>query len=285
MSIEALISKQNPDGGWPYIRGTSRTEPTAYAIMTLLAAEQRDAAARGVHWLRSTQRRDGGWAPQPGVDQSNWTTGLVALLSPETMGRRSHQGAIEWLMGTTGQESTFENRLRLWLLGNTIPKELDFTAWPWTPGAAAWVGPTAVAIMALEKENRRRPLLGIRQRVDAGRKFLLSRVCPDGGWNYGPVRPVESGLKSYPETTGMALAALRGVRSPEIARSVAVAREFLGDSRSADAQNWLRLGLLAHGALPAGYCRPLNLAFRTVPEASLDLLLSDATGGDAFFGR
>jgi len=56
----------------------------------------------------------------------------------------------------------------------------------------------------------------------------------------------------------MALAALRGVRSPGHQRGLAVARRFLGECRSADALNWLRLGLLAHGQLPAGYCHPFG---------------------------
>jgi squalene cyclase len=283
MSIETLISKQNTDGGWPYVRGASSTEPTVYAVMALLAAGERDRAGLGLGWLRRMQRRDGGWGPQAGVDQSNWTTALVALLPPEVVGARFHESAIEWLMGTTGHESSFEYRLREWLLGNNSIQETDSEGWPWIPGAAAWVGPTAISIITLEKENRRRPLRGIRERIEAGRKFLLERVCSDGGWNHGSVRPLGYESKPYPETTGMALAALRGVNSPQVARSLAVARQFLAECRSADAQNWLRLGLAAHGELPPGYCRPRDISYRTIPEASLDLLLSDKTGSGGFF--
>ncbi len=283
MSIETLISKQNGDGGWPYVRGRSWTEPTVYAILALLAAGEKEAADRGLRWLRATQRSDGGWAPQLGVDESNWTTGLAALLPPEVLGPRRHDAAIQWLMGTTGHESSFEYRLREWLLGNPPKREMEFAGWPWIPGAAAWVGPTAVAILALAKEERRRPLMGIRERVEAGRQYLLSRACRDGGWNHGSVRALGYESKPYPETTGMALAALRGVRAPEVDRSVAVARQFLTECHSADAQNWLRLGLLAHAVLPAGYCRPQGLSFRTIPETSLDLLAGNAAAGRSFF--
>jgi hypothetical protein len=279
MSIDSLISRQNPDGGWPYVRGRSWTEATVYAIMALLAAGEKTSSQRGLGWLNGTQRADGGWAPQVGVEQSNWTTGLAALLPPESLGQRRHNAAIEWLMGTTGQESSFEYGLRQWLLGNRREAELEFAGWPWIPGAAAWVGPTAVAILALDKENRRRPLMGIHQRVDAGRKFLIVRACRTGGWNHGSVRPLGYESAPYPETTGVALAALRGVRGPELERSVAVARRFLLECRSTDAQNWLRLGLAAHGELPSGYCRPEGLSVRTVPETSLDLLASDAAAG------
>jgi hypothetical protein len=283
MSIEKLISKQNSDGGWPYVRGKSWTEPTVYAVMSLLAARERDAAQRGIEWLRKTQRPDGGWRPREDVDESNWTTGLAALLPPEALGAAAHRGAITWLMGTTGFETSFNFRLREWLLGNRRPSESEFAGWPWFPGAAAWVGPTSIAIMALEKENRRKPLLGIRERIESGRKFLLLRACAEGGWNHGSVRALGYESRPYPETTGMALTALRGVHGPQVQRSIAVARQFLHDCRSADAQNWLRLGLSAHGELPPGYCRPQDLSFRTIPEASLDLLLDGAAAGQAPF--
>jgi hypothetical protein len=283
MSIETLISKQNQDGGWPYVHGKSWTEPTVYAVMAVLAAGEKQAAARGLEWLRAAQRGDGGWTPQVGVNASNWTTALVALLPPEALGARRHAAAIEWLMGTTGHESSFDYRLREWLLGNQPPSELEFSGWPWMPGAAAWVGPTAVAILALDKENRRRPLIGIQQRIDAGRKFLLLRTCDEGGWNHGSARPLGYQSKPYPETTGMALAALRGVSGEEVERSLVVAETFLSECHSADAQNWLRLGLAAHGKMPAGPCRLPNVAFRTIPERSLDLLASDAPAGRGFF--
>jgi hypothetical protein len=276
MPIETLISKQNPDGGWPYMRGKSWTEPTAYAIMSLLAAGEREASRRGIEWLRRTQRADGGWSPRENVEESNWTTALAALVPAEALGERAHRGAVTWLMGTTGFESTLEFRLREWLLGNRPSHDAEFAGWPWFPGAAAWVGPTSIAILALDKENARRPLLGIRQRIEGGRQFLLRRACGEGGWNHGSVRALGYESKPYPETTGMALTALRGVRAPQVERAIGVARQFLTECRSADAQNWLRLGLIAQGHLPASYCRPQDLSFRTVPEVSLDLLMNSS---------
>ncbi len=279
MSIAVLIGKQNRDGGWPYVRGSSWTEPTAYAVMSLLAGGEREPAQRGIAWLRRTQRADGGWSPREDVEESTWATALVALLPPEAIGERAHRAAIGWLMATTGFESTFGFRLREWLLGNRPRRDNEFPGWPWFPGAAAWVGPTSIAILALEKEHRRQPLPGIRQRIDAGRQFLLVRACGEGGWNHGSVRALGVESKPYPETTGMALTALRGVGAPQVQAAIGVARRFLSDCRSVDAQNWLRLGLIAHGELPTGSCRPWDLAVRTVPEASLDLLTSIAAEG------
>ena len=67
MPLETLIQRQNSDGGWPYVRGVSWTEPTVYAILALLAAGEDTLAGRGVEWLRSIQRPDGGWPPKGGI--------------------------------------------------------------------------------------------------------------------------------------------------------------------------------------------------------------------------
>jgi hypothetical protein len=125
-------------------------------------------------------------------------------------------------------------------------------------------------------------LPAIRERIDSGRRFLLARMCREGGWNHGSVRALGYESLPYPETTGMALAALRGDRSRETQRSLAVAQRFLGECRSADALNWLRMGLRAHGQLPAGYCHPLKIENRTLPDTSLGLLVSEAEEGRDF---
>jgi hypothetical protein len=283
MAIEILAGRQNRDGGWPYVRGSSWTEPTVYAVLASLAAGETEPAQRGLRWIRATGRPDGGWPPKPGVEQSTWVTALVALLPPEQLGARAHARAIAWLLETTGRESTVTYRVREWLLGNPRPPEQEFPGWPWIPDAAAWVGPTSLAVLALDKEYRRRPLPAIRDRIDSGRRFLLTRVCGEGGWNHGSVRARGYESLPYPETTGMALAALRGDRSPGTERSLTVARRFLGECRSADALNWLRLGLLAHGQLPAGYCHPAGIENRTLPDASLGLLVAEAEKGRDLF--
>jgi hypothetical protein len=280
MSIGALISRQNADGGWSYVRGGSWTEPTVYATLALLSAGETAAAQRGIAWLRSVQRRDGGWPPRAGVDQSTWVTGLAALLTPEQLGRQVHHRAISWLLSTTGEESSTIFRFREWLLGNSSSEaDRKFPGWPWVPGTAAWVGPTAIALLALEKEQRRQPTPEIRRRLDEGRQFLLTRACEEGGWNHGSSKPLGYPSHPYPETTGLALAALRGVRSPRVDQGLVMAKRFLNECRSADALNWLRLGLRAHGQLPPGYCTPSGVEYRTIPETSLDLVMTAAEQG------
>ncbi len=284
MSIEALIGKQNSDGGWPHSRGGSWTEPTVYATMALLSAGETVSAGRGIAWLASLARRDGGFPPRAGIDMSTWVTALVALLGPARIGPGLHARAIHWLMDTIGEESAFSYRLREWLLGNSTPEsDGKFPGWPWVPSNAGWVVPTSIAILALSKENRRHPSPDLRLRIAKGRGFLLGRACDEGGWNYGSSRPLGYPSRAYPETTGLALAALRGVHMPQVDRGLAAAERFLTECRSADALNWLRFGLRIHGKLPTAFCTPDSIVFRTVPEAALSILMTAAEQGRDLF--
>jgi hypothetical protein len=281
MSVDILLGRQNKDGGWAYVRGASWTEPTVYAVLALLAAGEDAAANRGLDWLRARQLPDGGWPPQAGFDESNWATGLAALLPPERLGARAHSRAIEWLLGTTGEESTGVFRLRRWLMGNSPPKT-EPAGWPWVRGTAAWVTPTSIAILALDKEAARNPSKEIRVRVEGGRRFLIEHMCVNGGWNHGSVRVYGVDGAPYPETTGIGLAAIRGVRSAAADRAISVAQGFLRDCRSADAFNWLRLGLLAHGQLPATDAAS-PIACRTLMETTVSMLVAEAQKGRAIF--
>jgi len=72
-AVRWLKDRQNPDGGWgedlrSYVdrswagRGDSTASQTAWALLALLAAGERDETVeRGVAWLCATQREDGGW--------------------------------------------------------------------------------------------------------------------------------------------------------------------------------------------------------------------------------
>jgi squalene-hopene/tetraprenyl-beta-curcumene cyclase len=73
-AVRWLEQHQNPDGGWgedcrsyddpAWIgRGESTASQTAWALLGLHAAQEAgsDPAARGIEWLRETQRPDGTW--------------------------------------------------------------------------------------------------------------------------------------------------------------------------------------------------------------------------------
>jgi hypothetical protein len=275
--IEFLLNKQNADGGWPYRNGGSWTEPTVYAALALLAAGETASAKRGIHWILRTARPDGGWSARPGAGESSWVTALAALIPEEYFGETAHQKTVEWLLGTRGEDTTTLYVLRERLLGKPPSSDCAHPGWPWTKGAAAWVGPTAAALLALDREQRRgssaRAAGRIAERAEAGRNFLLSHTCAEGGWNHGATSAWGYDMAPYPETTGMALLALRGVHAPQMDPAIAAARKFLA-VRSADAQNWLRLGLRAHSQLPEDYLPPERVAYRTVCEVALNEIVN-----------
>jgi hypothetical protein len=283
MSIDNLLAQQNGDGGWPYVRGRSATEPTVYAVLALASSGESRAAERGARWLRRTQHADGGWGPDQAVAESTWVTALAALAGRELLGSAAQARAIDWLVATEGAETAPAYRLRQWLIGNPAPAGQEFPGWPYFPGTAAWVTPTAVAILALEREERRSPRAQVGRRIAQGRAFLLGRMCQGGGWNHGALRSLGQEARPYPETTGMALAALRSTESAAVTQSIGVARQFLPKCRSADGLHWLLLGLLAHGNRAAGECVPEAPACRTIPDQSMFLLVARAEQGDSPF--
>src|ERR1700690_980428 len=90
-ALANIRAAQNADGGWPYRKGGSWTEPTVYALLAHQAAGTTTPhSAQAVAWLSAAQQPDGGWRPRRSVDQSTWVTGLVALLPPEAIGVQKH---------------------------------------------------------------------------------------------------------------------------------------------------------------------------------------------------
>jgi len=257
--FQELVDRQNPDGGWGYRRGGgSWTEPTCYALLALASDDPAlsDAARRGIKWLAARQRAGGGLAPRESVEESTWVTALVLLLPAAWAGELDRNGvdrarAVAWVLDQTGRESSFVQKLRLRLLGATVDPSQAFDGWPWYPGAAAWVTPTALTILALEKLARQEDSAGIRERIAQGRSFLLARRCRDGGWNHGSTRALGYDSDSYPETTGMAVLALHASDANEIQDALRVAERHLANCRSREAASWLTLGLLARGRNPA----------------------------------
>jgi hypothetical protein len=249
-------TKQNGDGGWAYSRGCSWTEPTVFALLAQSAAPDRESFQHGVRFLSSIARSDGGWSPQPGVEESTWVTALAVLLPEGAVTEQQRRNAIGWLKARSGRESGWSYRLQQRLVGN---KDEFPQGWPWFPGAAAWVIPTSLGILAFEKALRRRDSAPgeLQERVDAGRKFLLGHMCADGGWNHGSNRALGRDGDSYPETTGIALLALNGVASPQIERAKAMARKHLASCRAAEGIAWLRMGLAAHGETVAQISDPV----------------------------
>ncbi len=280
---EELLGLQNSDGGWGYRRGSSWTEPTCYSLLALLSSGESPelhsepalagAFGRAAAWLSRRQGPDGGLAPRESVGESTWLTALALLLPPSATGTLDRTRAARWVLDQTGRESGWVNRLRLWMLGVNSEQSITFEGWPWYPGTAAWIAPTAVSVLALERVAKEKSDPDIEKRIAQGRAFLLARRCRDGGWNHGSTKALGYDSDSYPESTGLALLALHASNGPEVEQGIRRAEQHLSNCRSQEAANWLRLGLLAHGRKPqapelAGHGRTLEIAMAALADAA-----------------
>ncbi|MCC7175577.1 MAG: terpene cyclase/mutase family protein [Bryobacterales bacterium] len=279
-AVSALLQAQRPEGGWGYSDGVEWTEPTALALLALEGQPgAEDARGRASPRLRSFQRADGGWPPRPAVERSTWVTALAVLALGESLAGPALVSAVDWLLRSSGEESGLLHRLRLALLGAGDDRNQG-EGWPWYPQTAAWVAPTALTVLALEKVQAREPSAGIGRRLNSARRYLWSRMCSDGGWNHGSTRALGYEAASYPETTGVALLALRGGRSPKLAQAISAAERHLGECRSSSGRSWLRLALAAHGR-PVPALAGDEPPWRGVADTALYLLASRAAGGAA----
>ncbi len=276
----SLEEAQNPDGGWPFVRGgPSWTEATAYALLAWKGRSAHDErVAAGLRWLERGQQADGGWGPRRGVTESVWVTAAVALLGPRVLGRDRDRRAIGWLIRSSGADTNLASRLR------DIPtgRAAGAPGWAWYPGTAAWVMPTAISMLALRQAAARGDAANLRTRLEQGALYLEQHVCADGGWNHGAARVFDVDAPSYPETTGVALLALAGRKSQVVARACDTAEGHLRVCRSAEAESWLRLGLLAQGR-SVERNRNRELPIRTVTGAALASIAADAAAGHNAF--
>lgn len=273
---QQLLQAQNADGGWAYQKGTSWTEPTALALLALTASEGPvPARTSALAWLKNTQRPDGGWGPQPAVNQSTAASsfGTLALAGSESAVEQ-HRRGIAWLVSqilpADGSVGKFVGRVRDRAID---PRPCGGS--PWFPGTAAWISPTASSIFALSNEVARSGDAELRAYVLQAEQFILSRRCLDGGWNHGGAKDRSETASSYPEMTGMALLALRGADRSKLLFPLERATSFLDSPTSSEALSWLQLGLLAHGRDHRGVAT--ELPCHTIRDVSLRLLALTGT--------
>jgi len=272
----ALVRAQGSDGGWGYHPGSSSwTEPTALAVLALRETTgARDAVARGCEWLIRSQRSDGGWPPCPAVNQSTWVTSFAAIaLAPS--GTAVIERASAWLLSHSGRGLNSLERLRNWLTRD----QADQTpaGWSWYPETASWVIPTAVSLLALKKISIDSTLA--RQRITDAQGFLFARECPAGGWNHGGTFVRSENAQPYPETTGLALLALRGARGANAGLGVSLARaqQMLRSPQSAQGSAWLRMGLAAFEANTAAPISNVHSRNWTSVDVALDAISTLST--------
>lgn len=293
VAVECLLRARNPDGGWPYASAQSWTEPTALAILALRTTSVRsdqqvvEACCRGIDWLVAVQRDDGGFAPAPAVRESTWVTSLAALaLASGDAGQRSAyvarwSRATAWLVTQKPAETSGVIGVLQRLL-NTPGSHPPPGGASWFPGTAAWVAPTAMRVFALARAAALTGDPSAHHAVERARNFLLTRRLADGGWNHGGWYGASEPVTSYPETTGIALLALRGLPPHALQPSIDLAEANIARPGSLEAWAWLNMSLIVHGRR-ASHERadtPLESRAWTVRDLALGILSSNASSSD-----
>ena len=226
-----------PDGGVPYYRGGGRAaEPS---LLSLLAFKTAVAPVEGTKallvWISTLQNPSGSVCVNAvDRDQGLWLTAPAAVVFERYGMGGARDRALDFLISVLSKTLANDPKVRQ---DNTI------VGWPWVRDTFGWVEPTAWAVLALGVCGR-----GGHPRAVEGRRFLLDRQIPSGGWNYGNPGLNDRELLPFWDTTGLALLALRGRTDVSLVRP---SLEFLEANQekiqSLCGLAWAVLGLEAWG--------------------------------------
>ncbi len=275
--LDELRKVQNPDGGWGFRPGKkSWLEPTFYAS---LALHGEPAADRAWALLREWQAPDGGWCPSGDVDLPGWGTALMVTLA-QVRGEidEPFRKGMGWLLAEEGNENGLFTRVLSMLHLVDFERDLSQRGWPWKEDTAAWVEPTAHALVALKKA---RSLVAagrvqngdrVAERIGLGEGKLLDVQCEEGGWNYGTREVLGELVPPWPETTALGLLGLQAHRGVD--KSLDFAEASLNDSATPLARAWLTIVLRLWGRTVFGAAEP-----RPSPDLAITALQALAADG------
>jgi Prenyltransferase and squalene oxidase repeat len=250
-TLDFLKASENPDGGWGYrAGGKSAAEPSAFAAMALLAGAESQAAGRGMTFLRSCRDSSGGLGVAPGDASGGWMA-YAGLLAFQAFGVKAEAARLaDWILKFEDAASRF-SPADIAAIAKTYRYDASIPGWSWTPGATAWVEPTALFILALIKAG----VAPTNARILAGAKLLMDRKVPSGGWNFGNPFSKSYELPATPLSTAIALTALAATGASEDKPAVAAGLRFLERSLGGDlstvALAWTLVALQAYRT-PAG---------------------------------
>lgn len=232
----------SPQGGFALQAGGDfQVDATAWAILALKAlgqgAELLDPARSR---LASQQLRDGRVCLSPEHPETFWPTPLAIFAWSRTPAHRDAlDRAVGFLLTSSGRH--WPHHPNIFFQHDTAIK-----GWSWIAETHSWVEPTAMAVMALKISGQ-----GQHERVKEAGRMLLNRQLPGGGWNYGNTKVFGQELFPFPESTGIALNALKDAAGPdEVLKSVAYLQAALRKIRTPLALGWGLMGLAAWGAHP-----------------------------------
>ena len=204
-AVTYLLSNQTPDAAWGYApMQPSAVEPTSVVLLALRDISNcAEPSRQAIEWLRRTQNPDGGWGFNSQDAESAWQTAWAVLaLTRYGEGKDASNRGGKWLLNVQSLQLTQDTMQASKKILKINP---SLRGWPWRPGEAAWIEPTALSMLALESVADR----GTSARMEEGIRYIQDRRCPGGGWNIGNPIMFNSALPARLHTTALVLLALR----------------------------------------------------------------------------
>jgi hypothetical protein len=254
-----LLAGQLPCGY--HVGGPPSTEPTALAVMALVAQGRHAAAAKGIEWLAGLQAPDGSVGPTASQSVPGWPTSLAVLAAHFATNTDSAKRA------TTARRFDID-RAVAWILrtrGEALPRtpemghDTTLVGWPWVEDTHSWIEPTAMHVLALTSVGR-----GDHPRTREAVRLLIDRLLPDGGCNYGNTVVMNQVLRPHLQPTGLAMLALASEsdQKGKVAKSLDyLARELSPRTASASLAYGL-MGMAAQNRFPTNSLSWLEAAYR-----------------------
>jgi hypothetical protein len=243
-----LHRRELSGGGWSFSGPRQMSlEATCLASLSVLA-ERPSSAPDVVMPLLHAQFSDGSWPSFAGDGQSSWTTALaICVLNSANDSSGARERGLSWLLKTNGREANWFWRWKFKLADRAVRFDPDRYGWPWLPGSASWVIPTAFSVVAIKQFTACSRSELSERRIRRGVEMLLDRVCVGGGWNSGNSVVYGAPLQAHVEATAIALLALQDEeRTPVIQASLGWLKQRSSNIESVESLGWCILSLFVY---------------------------------------
>ena len=201
-----------------------------------------------MQFLLNSQLTDGGWPAFQGDSEASWTTAL-ALCTLTALNETSdaRDRALSWLLKERGKEGHWLWRWKFKTVDRNVRFDPDKYGWPWIPGSASWVIPTAFSVIAIKQFTVCNRYASSERRIHLGVEMLLDRACVDGGWNSGNSVVYGVPLRPHVDATAVALLALQDEQRTEmIQKSLSWLRQNAATVDSVSSLAWCILTLFVY---------------------------------------